>query len=174
MAHFHYVLSIGAVFSILIGTYHWIPLFSGIRYNKIISKIFSYINLCIIILISSLYYRINIIYITNHIFLTSLLISIFRGFVWWYTVQYERIYINSNITWNLKIRILLFILSELILFSRFFWGFFNSYISVEIDNRRIISVLYNYLPIIDALSVLIYMYILYSNQKWIIIYFRDN
>ena len=92
-------------------------------------------------------------YITNHIFLTSLLISIFRGFVWWYTVQYERIYINSNITWNLKVRILLFILSELILFSRFFWGFFNSYISVEIDNRRIISVLYNYLPIIDALSV---------------------
>lgn len=39
VAHFHYVLSIGAIFRIFIGLYHWIPLFFNIFFNEDLSKI---------------------------------------------------------------------------------------------------------------------------------------
>lgn len=38
-AHFHYVLSLGAVFSIFCGINHWLPLFFGINFNKKWAKV---------------------------------------------------------------------------------------------------------------------------------------
>jgi len=38
VAHFHYVLSIGAVFTILAGMTHWYPMFFGLRFNNLYLK----------------------------------------------------------------------------------------------------------------------------------------
>jgi cytochrome c oxidase subunit I len=39
VAHFHYVLSLGAVFSIFAGWYYWFPKMSGYDYNEFIGKV---------------------------------------------------------------------------------------------------------------------------------------
>ncbi len=92
-------------------------------------------------------------YSSNHMLYTSVIVSSTRRFVWWYVVQSERLYITINISSNLKTGILLFILSELILFSRFFWRFFNSYISIDVDTRGMPFQDNICIPVIDAFSV---------------------
>ena len=39
VAHFHYVLSMGAVFAIFAGWYYWIEKFSGVNYPEILARI---------------------------------------------------------------------------------------------------------------------------------------
>ena len=39
VAHFHYVLSLGAVFSIFAGWYYWFPKMSGYMYNEFLGKL---------------------------------------------------------------------------------------------------------------------------------------
>ena len=39
VAHFHYVLSLGAVFSIFAGWYYWFPKMSGYMYNEALGKL---------------------------------------------------------------------------------------------------------------------------------------
>jgi len=39
VAHFHYVLSMGAVFSMLGGIYFWFEKLTGVRYSEILGKI---------------------------------------------------------------------------------------------------------------------------------------
>ena len=39
VAHFHYVLSMGAVFSMLGGVYYWFDKITGVRYSEVLGKI---------------------------------------------------------------------------------------------------------------------------------------
>ena len=39
VAHFHYVLSLGAVFAIFAGWYYWFPKMTGYMYNEFIGKL---------------------------------------------------------------------------------------------------------------------------------------
>ena len=44
IAHFHYVLSLGAVFAIFAGWYYWFPKISGYMYNETIGKLHFYVT----------------------------------------------------------------------------------------------------------------------------------
>lgn len=39
VAHFHYVLSLGAVFGIFTAYYHWSPIVTGLQFNKLLARI---------------------------------------------------------------------------------------------------------------------------------------
>jgi cytochrome c oxidase subunit 1 len=43
VAHFHYVLSLGAIFSIFAGFYYWFPKMSGRMYNEALGKLHFFI-----------------------------------------------------------------------------------------------------------------------------------
>jgi cytochrome c oxidase subunit 1 len=43
VAHFHYVLSLGAIFSIFAGFYYWFPKMSGKMYNEVLGKLHFFI-----------------------------------------------------------------------------------------------------------------------------------
>lgn len=42
VAHFHYVLSMGAIFSIFCGFYYWFPKMTGLLYNELLGQIHFY------------------------------------------------------------------------------------------------------------------------------------
>jgi cytochrome c oxidase subunit I len=44
VAHFHYVLSLGAVFAIFAGFYYWIPKMSGLKYSEVLGNIHFWIT----------------------------------------------------------------------------------------------------------------------------------
>ena len=114
VAHFHYVLSMGAVFAIFAGFYHWLGLFYGVFYSKYFARVhfwltFSGVNLTFFPMhflgIAGMPRRIpdyaDIYFVWNYVASVGALISIFGLIVFIYSLYYAlqnyfKIYRNHN------------------------------------------------------------------------------
>jgi cytochrome c oxidase subunit 1 len=77
VAHFHYVLSLGAVFGIFAGFYYWIPKMSGYRYNGFLGGLHFWL----------MFVGVNVVFFPQHFLglegMPRRIVDYYEGFAYW-------------------------------------------------------------------------------------------